>query len=121
MSALQKTTEQAYDNYGNKIEAKETVQSGRSEVAEFRRDAASAIREADVEALRAISVLQDATRNIDRIDNEMTGRGEFISIFQRTLKTIAANGVGNGRIAWKGHLQKLKQNLDKEAAQFLKD
>ena len=121
MSTLHKTTQPAYDKYGNKVEAKATVQAGRSEVAEFRHDLATAVREADSVALGAIKAIEWAASKIERIDNQMTGRGEFISIFEKTLKAIGAGGMRNGKIAWKGHLQRLNQELEKESAKYLKD
>ena len=123
MNTLHKTTQPAYDKYGNKVEAKATVQAGRSEVAEFRRDVDSASKDADAEALRAISILENAARNIERIDNRstMTGRGEFTTSFERAIKTIALSGFRNGKITWKHHLNRLKRELYDESAQFLKD
>ena len=121
MNTLHKTTQPEYDKYGNKVEAKATVQAGRSEVAEFRHDLAIAIRKANTEALSAIKAIEYAARNIERIDNQMTGRGEFISIFEKTLKAIGAGGMRNGKIAWKGYLQNLNQELEKESAKYLKD
>lgn len=110
-----------YDKYGNRVEARATVQAGRSEVAEFRRDVDAAYKDADAEALRAISVLQTAARNIERIDNRMTGRGEFITSFERAIKTIAMKGFQGGKVYWKHHLNNLKRELYEESAQFLKD
>lgn len=120
MNTLHKTTQPAYDKYGNKVEAKTTVQAESVVHAAWEldpRDLDRAGKAATIEALTALTSMERALGKIERAGGLVESGGEFGQIFQTAATKFVRGGFRNSKIIWMKELQLLKQRLLAESGQ----